>query len=142
VPTGTTGGWQPTSLSAGTNFLSMGNGAHVQGAVHGAVYAPGGSVSVFATNAAHAVLNGGTDVWDLNMQSSASATGLIVAIDLTPGQRETVITATAKGVNAEKDIVSRAVVQIANDAIRTVTVQSWHTCTASSTGPSDQCGLA
>ena len=142
VPPATTGGWAPSSLSNATNFLSMGNGTHVQGAVHGAVYAPRGSISVFATNDAHAVLNGGTDVWDLNMQSSASATGLIVAIDLTPGQRYTVITATAKGVNGEKDIISRAVVRIANDPNRTATVQSWHTCTANSAGPSDQCGLA
>ena len=120
--------WNPTSLPPATQFLSMGNGAHVWGSIHGAVYAPQGSVGVFATDTSEAVLGGGTDVFDLTLQSSASASGLLVSVGVTPGARYTVVKATVAVPGLAKPIISRAVVQIANDAARTTTIDSWRTC--------------
>jgi hypothetical protein len=124
VPPGTAG-WDGTTLAATTDFLNVGNGAHDEGVVHGAIYAPGGSISLFATNAAHAACTGGLDVWNLSMQSSASTSGLIVAISTTPGQRYTTLTATSTGPSGAKTFTTRAVVLIQNDAPRTVQVASW-----------------
>ena len=123
-----TGSWIGTTVPATTkSFFSIGNGNHAEGIVHGAVYAPAGTADAFSTNASKAVFWGGTDVFRLNLQSSASATGLLVTDAAGPGHRVTLIEATAKGVSGAKDITARAVVDIANDVGRTSTVGSWWT---------------
>ncbi len=42
-------------------------------------FAPSGSIFLFATNSSGAALSGGSDVWDITMKSSASATGMPVS---------------------------------------------------------------
>jgi hypothetical protein len=128
VPPGTAG-WTATTLPPTTNFLNAGNGAQVGESIHGAVYAPSGSISLFATNSSSAALTGGVDVWSITLKASASASGLLISIGVTPGRRYIVVTSTATGPAgpAEKTIKSRAVVEIGNDAARTTQVDSWRT---------------
>lgn len=116
--------WDPTTLSNATDFLNIGNGANVAAVVHGAIYAPSGSVSLFATNNSQAVTFGGIDAWDITFKSSASATGLITSIAVTPGERVVTITSTAT-LAGGGTITATAVIQIANDAARTATIESW-----------------
>ena len=131
VPSGTTGGWSATSLAKAANFLDVSGNASTIGAVHGAIYGPEGSISVFSSNAASAALSGGSDVWDFSMKSSQSNAGrlIISSIANTPGQRQIVVTATARGgVSGDKDIVSRAVITIDNSITpRQASILSWWT---------------
>jgi hypothetical protein len=124
VPFETQAPWDPTSAPPPmAPFLAMGALAYV--AVHGGVYGPSGSVSLYA-NSSSPVLTGGADVYRLFLQSSGGATGPIISVGATPGGRHTVITATTDG-GSGQNIVARAVVEIANDAARTVTIDSWRT---------------
>ncbi|HVA99818.1 MAG TPA: hypothetical protein VNE42_00950 [Acidimicrobiales bacterium] len=124
VPPGSPGGWDASTLSNATDFLAVGNGANVAAVIHGAVYAPSGSAVLFATNNSQAVTFGGIDAWDVTLKSSASAFGLITSIAITPGQRALSISASAT-LSSGRVITATAVVQIANDAARTATIDSW-----------------
>jgi hypothetical protein len=121
------------TLPATTNIVDIKNGSKQDLAVHGLLYAPNQSTGLTATNAVLAQILGGLVTYSLNMQSSASAQGLAVSIEGgAPNPRHTLITATAHGINGERDEVSTAVVRVDNDDARTITVESWRT-----RGPSD-----
>jgi hypothetical protein len=113
-----------------TYVLDLSGASSMKGAVHGAIYAPEGSVSAFSQNANAAVLSGGSYVWDFRMKASVAGGGglTIASIQTTPGVRQIIIKATAKGVSGSKDIVSRAVVTIDNSVTpRQAAILSWVT---------------
>jgi len=132
-PAWTNLGYAPNTLAAGTPILEIKDGNQQDVSIHGMLYAPNQDVILTATNTVLAQTLGGMVVSHLTMQSSASAQGLTVSITLGPADpREIVITATAADPDGGRAVVSTAVVQIANDAAKTVTVKSWRT-----RGPSD-----
>jgi hypothetical protein len=129
-----TGGWTASTVTGSSDIVDISGGNTVDAAVHGGIYVPNGSVLLGATNTSHAVVTGGVDAYDLAMRSSASAQFFVNISDNARSQDQDVITAVAKGVNGEKDFVSRAVVQISDFASGTVTIKSWRTCTAGGAG--------
>jgi Tfp pilus assembly protein PilX len=117
-----------------TSVLDFHNGSNPDEVIHGLVYAPYENVRVYSTNGVDAAILGGIVAWRLELQSSASGNGLaVMAGDGLPDPRHIVVRATAPypAVGGEKSVTSTAVVQIANDANRTVTVDSWRTQGAS-----------
>jgi len=126
-PTGA-GNWAANTVTAGTNILDIKDGNQQDLAVHGLVYAYNEAVGLTATNSVLAQTMGGLLAYSLELKSSASAQGLAVAV--APGgptPRQIVITATATSSAGGRPEVSTAVVQVANDDSRTITVQSWRT---------------
>jgi hypothetical protein len=131
---GTWSGWNPSTLPASTPVVDMKNGDPQRFAIHGMLYAPTDALRLYATNSVISVASGGVVASTLEMESSASASGPVVSIpSVAQTPRVVVITATAQGLVAgEKPVKSTAVVQVGNDAAKTVTIKSWRT-----PGPSD-----
>lgn len=129
----TSKGYSPNTVLSGTPILEIKDGNKQNLAVHGLLYAPNQDVALTATNSVLAQTLGGMVVSHLTMQSSASAQGLAVAVAAgPPAPREILVTATAHDSGGGRDVVSSAVIQVANDAPKTVTIKSWRT-----RGPSD-----
>lgn len=125
VPAGAAG-WAVSTRSLTDAVLTVGTGNTPAFSAHGLVYAPGHFIDFNATNDVKAQLVGGVIVGRLMLQSSASAAGLGISLQSGPGRRRTEITSTASR-SGERDIVSTAVVDIANDANRTPSIDSWLT---------------
>lgn len=124
VPPGTPG-WATWSSSSGKALLNVAGGSTPLMSIHGTVYAPSAAVELFAANTSSAVLLAGIVADTLLMKSSASASGLIISTRVGPGSRTLLLTATAPGPDpAERPTTAYAVVQIGNDAARTVNVLS------------------
>jgi Tfp pilus assembly protein PilX len=99
--------------------------------IHGMAYFPDQNVRLWSTNSVRAAVLGGIVAWELELQSSASGSGLQVsASDGAPEPRQIVVTSTAPATPdaaAGRQITSTAVVEIANNPAKTVTVHSWRT---------------
>ena len=119
-------GYEPSAPS-GNTLIDIGNGAQVQATFHGTVFAPGLNVNSFATNASEAQFQGGLVVGHIDLQSSASASGLVVSADEAPVVRRVVIRAVAEGTGGLVDVMSTAVLTLGNDDPRTFTIESWRT---------------
>jgi hypothetical protein len=138
----TAGGWNLNTVPASSFLLDMNNGNMQNFAVHGLLYAPNQAVRLTATNLVIADALGGVVSSTLELQSSASAQGKpVVSIpSVAPTPRLVVITGCAPAlpdgsctvVAGEKPVKSTAVVQVGNDAAKTVSIKSWRT-----PGPSD-----
>ena len=122
VPAGAAG-WDASSVGSGSDifYVSSGNNAHA--AVHGFIYAPNASVALFATNTSQAEVLGGVLAWDVSLQASASASGLVVQTATSPTVRTTNVTASVR--YRSKTVTATAAVEVQNDAARTVTIDSW-----------------
>jgi hypothetical protein len=135
VPATAPAPWVPSSLTVTSNpIIGVGNGTNPALTFQGLIYAPAGFIDFFGTNSSEAQIRGGVVAGRLKLQSSSSATGLVVSTLTRSGVRKIVVKAIAKGVvggdvyrGAGRDVIGRAVVTIANDASRTVTIQSWDT---------------
>lgn len=130
----TTAGYTPNT--ADTNVLNFSSGSDKGFLAHGLVYAPNHNVVLYATNGVDASVLGGVVAWELDLQSSAAGSGLTVsATDGIPDPRHIIVRGTAPfpaSAATGRQVVSTAVIQIANDTARTVTVESWRT-----RGPAD-----
>lgn len=123
------GGWTES-----TDFVSVydfHNGSQPDSVIHGLVYLPEQNARLWSTNDVYAAVLGGIVAWELELQSSASGSGLQVSAgDGEPEPRHIVITAKAPSSpdpDAGQQMISTAVVEIANDDAHTVTVHSWRT---------------
>lgn len=107
------------------------NGSGPNSVIHGQMYLPDQNVRLWSTNSVRAAVLGGIVVWELELQSSSSGNGLqVTGADGLPEPRQIVITSTAPATpssSAGRQITSTAVVEIANDVERTVTILSWRT---------------
>jgi hypothetical protein len=118
--------------------LNFASGSDKNLLVHGLVYAPSRAVSLYATTDVDAAVLGGVIAWKVDLQSSNGGGGsklTISASDGTPAPRHIVVKAAAPHpapASGERQVVSTAVIQVANDSARTVTIESWRT-----RGPSD-----
>jgi Tfp pilus assembly protein PilX len=121
------GGGYLVSAPSGNTLIDIGSGAHVQATFHGIVFAPGLNINSFATNASEAQFQGGLVVGHIDLQSSASASGLVVSADEAAVVRQVVIRAVAEGTGSLVDVTSTAVVSLGNDDPRTFTIESWRT---------------
>jgi Tfp pilus assembly protein PilX len=129
----TTLGYVANTVANTSPIVDIKDGNPQDMAIHGLLYAPNQSVNLTATNTVISQTLGGIVAYSLSMKSSASASGMDISIEAgAPDPRQVLLTATAHGVGGERDSVSTAVVKVANDDARTVTVKSWRT-----RGPSD-----
>ena len=124
--------WQASTLGAGDAVIRVGNGNNPAFTIHGMVYTPNALVDFSATNSSQAQLRGGVVAARLKLQSSASASGLAVSVNIQTGRRHAVIQSTAKGVSdGERDVTATAVFDINNlfndDGTRDVSIESWNT---------------
>ncbi len=120
-----TNGFAASTVPLSTSLVAVGNGATPKLVVHGMLYAPNGYLETFATNESQANFQGGLVIRKLHLQSSASASGLVVAVSSAPGSRDMVVTATAKGQSSSRDVTATAVLELDNNAARTFKVVSW-----------------
>jgi len=125
VPTGAASGWTPTVRSVSDPLVQVGTGSTPAFAAHGMIYLPSFMLDMNATNASVAQLVGGVVAGRVLFQASASASGIGISIASGAGRRRIEVTSTATETGA-RSIVSKAVIDIANDANRTVTVDSWY----------------
>ena len=110
-----------SSIPLSTPLMSV-NGGDPDLVVHGMVYAPTSYLDTFATSAPEGEsFQGGLVVQKLNL----SASGLVAAVSAAPGTRSIVVTATAKGTDGAVDVTATAVIELDNEAPRTVRVVSW-----------------
>jgi hypothetical protein len=126
VPAGTAG--YVASTPGSTVFANSAGGGQV--GVHGLVYAPDSTVQVGGTTHAASpgakyVLSGGVVARELDL-TSAGDHNLVSQADA-DSHRFVSITSTAQGTGSEKDVITTAVVEIGNDAERTVVIDSWVT---------------
>jgi hypothetical protein len=107
------------------------NGSNPDSVIHGLVYLPEQNARLWSTNNVYAAVLGGIVAWELELQSSASGSGLQVSAgDGEPEPRHLVISSTAPSSpdpDAGRQVTSTAVVEIANDGAKTITVHSWRT---------------
>lgn len=100
--------------------VATGNNPHFS--VHGLVYAPNASVELNSTNTAAAEILGGVLAWNVSLEASASASGLLIQVTGGPSKaRSKIIIEGSVPVSASKTVKSRAVVDVNVDpAPRTV----------------------
>lgn len=117
-----------STLTAADSVLQVGNGDNAALTLHGMTYAPNALVDFSATNSSQAQLRGGVVAARLKLQSSASASGLAVSVNVGRGKRHIVLTSTAKGVtDGGRDVIATAVLDIVSNATRDVSIESWNT---------------
>ncbi len=125
VAVGTSGsGYTASTLTAtGTPLLSTKAGNSNDVVIHGMVYAPTAAIEFGnVSNSANGQMQGGLVVARLELQSSASASGLVVGVNAVPRNPTFVLTATAVPASGG-NVQVRAVVQMS--ATRQVAVNSW-----------------
>lgn len=113
------------------NVYDFHNGSQPDSVIHGLVYLSEQNARLWSTNNVYAAVLSGIVAWELELQSSASGSGLQVSAgNGEPDPRHLVVTSTAPATpsaDAGRQITSTAVVEIANDAAKTVTIHSWRT---------------
>lgn len=115
-----------------TDLLTYTSGSDKTLITHGVVHAPLNNITLKVTNVVEAAVFGGLIGWKVELQSSnAAGTGLLIKGGQgKPTPRRIVVKATAPAMSSGssgRQVVSTALVEIANDANRTVTVHSWRT---------------
>ena len=121
-------GW--TQNPSGTWVVDLANGSNPNLVVHGLVYAPADNVRLWSTNGVDAAVLGGIVAWKAEIQSSNGGGGGGIAIRASngnPDPRHIVVSATAPypaPASGEKQVVSTAVVEIANYARSTIAAAS------------------
>lgn len=124
VPSSAPAGWDASTLGGTGMAFSNASGNPGHTAVHGLIYVPEGSVSLSATNTNQAESTGGLVAWDVSLQASSSASGLVVSVQTNPTIRTTTLTSSVS--EGGKLVTATAVVEVANDgATKTVVVDSW-----------------
>jgi hypothetical protein len=135
----TAAGW--VANPPNTRVLDFSNGSNPDLVIHGVIYAPDKNIRLWSTNSVDASVMGGILAWKLELQSAAcgpAATPCGLAVSArngNPHPRHVIIRATAPypaPAGGEKQVVSTAVIQVANNAFGSVTVGSWRT-----RGPTD-----
>lgn len=117
-----------SSLGLADALVGVDTGDNPELTFHGLLYVPNALVDYNATNSSNAQIRGGVVAGRVMLQASASATGLTVRIDQKPGRRRVVLKSVASGANnGGKNITSEAVVEFANDAARTFSIETWRT---------------
>jgi hypothetical protein len=107
--------YTPTSYGGDKTELSLDGtgGNQTEFAAHGLILSPDASVALFATNTSAAQVLGGVVAWNLSLQASASATGLLVQVTGSQAQsRSAVVVEATVPVSATKTVKSRAVVDV------------------------------
>ena len=120
----TLGGDVRWKTSTAATILKVDGGNTRDFAVHGIVYAPNNVVDLFATGGdVSALLQSGAKVKRLVLDRSESGLGLGVSTKKGSGRRKITIVSKATEPGS-RTVEARAVIQIENDAARTVTVVS------------------
>jgi len=92
-------------------LVASGNNPHLS--VHGLIYTPNASVALNSTNTAAAEILGGVVAWDVSLDASASASGLLIQV--TGGRskaRSKIIVEGRVPVSGTKTVKSRAVIDV------------------------------
>ncbi len=127
VPNPAPPGYITTAIS-GSYIFDSGGGSNPQVVVHGTIYTPEFPVALRKTNASEAVALSGVWGSSLLLEASASASpGPLASVQTSPAHRFIVVTATAYGNGASKDITTTAVIELRDDATHSVVVDSWVT---------------
>jgi hypothetical protein len=136
VPNDATAAWaserSTVAYGSGTPIVQVGStgGSNPALTFHGLVYLRDGYMDFTGKNDSEAQIRSGIVVGRFLLQSSAHASGYVVTVGVNNASRRVIITSTAKGVGGLhdiRDISARAVVSIANDINKTVTVYAWRT---------------
>ena len=93
--------------------------------VHGHIYSPTSRVSAYGATGATVSLLGGVVAAGLDLQANPLSGASNVSVKTNAGKRTVTLVATTDRIGSEKDISTTATIDIANDAVRTTTVQSW-----------------
>lgn len=125
VPSGAAAGWTASTRTVSDPVVQVGTGSTPAFAAHGMLYMPSSMLDMNATNSSVAQLVGGVVAGRVLFQASASASGIGISIASGSGRRRIEVTSTASQAGG-RTIVSKAVVDIANDSSRTVTLDSWY----------------
>jgi hypothetical protein len=125
VPSPAPAGWVASTRTLTDPAVQVQTGDNPALSVHGLVYMKDQFLDFNATNAVKAQLVGGIVVGRLAFHTSASAGSVGISIQNGSGQRRIELVATAHGDLGERDVVSRAVIDLQNDAARTVSIDSW-----------------
>lgn len=120
------GGWLANTSLVTQPVVQVGTGNTPGLAVHGMIYIPGRMIDMNATNTSVAQLTGGVVAGRILYKASASAGAAGISIGSGSGRRQVEVIATASEPGA-RNIVTRAVVDIENDAGRSITINSWYT---------------
>jgi hypothetical protein len=128
VPASAPAGYVASTVTGASFIFDSGGGSKPQVAIHGLVYVPQSSVNVAKTNTAVSVMLGGVVAYDVALQTSNSvADGNLVSVQTTATHRFLAVTAVAQGTGGTKNVTTRALIELGDDAARTVTVDSWVT---------------
>ncbi len=115
-----------------TNIFSNAGGTSTSVGVHGMLYAPDAAVVVAGTGSVGSEFSGGIVASTLTLDPAGVATGSfgMVSSPAPPAvvdHQVIAITATASGGGTTKDVITRAVIELSNDANRSVVIDSWAT---------------
>lgn len=121
-------GWNPNkSLTIGSTFLDVNSGNTTNFVTHGLIYAPTQNMILKSTNDVISQTLQGIVANKLTIKASNSGDGVAVSVPAgAPNPRRIKVTATTQTAG-ERAAVSRAIIEVANDASRTVTLKSWRT---------------
>jgi Tfp pilus assembly protein PilX len=116
----------PDKSTAGVTLMDIASGSNSNFAVHGLIYAPDQTMSLWATNGVAAQVLGGVVANQVILQASASATGMAVSVvgDKPLPRYVKIVASTTSG---GKPVESTAVVKLDNDLGVPAEIQSWRT---------------
>lgn len=132
-PSTATGGYVQSTLTAtGTPAITTKSGNSNDLVVHGMVYAPRAAVEFGnVTASANGQIQGALVAARVELQASASATGLIVGLNAVPSNPTFALTATADAATGA-DVSVRAILQM-DTSSRQIAINSWRVCPSSIT---------
>jgi hypothetical protein len=119
------GGWNPSTLGVTSNVLTVENGTSPQAVFHGRIHVPNAAVNFVATNESEAQIRHGIVAGRLNLQSSSSATGLIVIGGTSTTGRRVEVTAVAGDGTDGRQITAIAQIDLADNDAADYQIVSW-----------------
>jgi hypothetical protein len=119
------GGWQASTLGLTSNVLTVANGGTPPAVFHGRVHVPNTGVDFFATNDSDAQIRHGIVAGRLHLQSSSSASGLIVMGGISNTGRVVRVTATAGNGTDGRQITAIADIELADNDAADYRIVSW-----------------
>jgi hypothetical protein len=128
VPDDWPAGWtKNTAKTIGKHVLEVTDGNTTNFITHGLIYAPTQTLILKSTNDVISQTLEGIAAWKLTIKSSGSGDGVAVSVPTgKPNPRRIKLTATTQTAG-ERPAVSTAIIEVANDATRTVSLKSWRT---------------
>lgn len=113
--------WDPSTLNGSGTVLTSASGIQPNVAIHGLLYAPDATVSLFATNSSVGEILGGLVAWDIVLQKSASASNFSIATTISPTIERSKLSATTQ--YGGKNLTATADVTV--NITGSLTIGSW-----------------